>query len=335
MTSDLATANPALGVVIIGRNEGERLRRCLDSITGTGTTVIYVDSASTDGSVELARSNGADVVELDMTIPFTAARARNAGFARLRQRVPTVRFVQFVDGDCEVIDKWLGAATRYLAEHPEVACVCGPVKERFPDLSVYHRLHTHHPIESNHEIKACGGIFMIRADVFQAVGGFREDLATGEEMQLCRRIRERGGQIWGLDCPMAWHDAAIVKFGQWWRRTRRTGYTYAQATALYGIGELEIIRPILRSWLWVVVLPMVVLAGLLMAGPHALWLLLAFPLQTLRMASSLDGAFGVRLTSACFLMLGKVPELIGQLQFWFNSSRERHVLARSFDKSSS
>ena len=63
-----------LGVVAIGRNEGERLRRCLNSVVGRGHTVVYVDSGSTDGSTELARELGADVVELDLSLPFTMAQ---------------------------------------------------------------------------------------------------------------------------------------------------------------------------------------------------------------------------------------------------------------------
>ena len=39
-----------LGIVTIGRNEGERLRRCLSSVVGRGMPVVYVDSDSTDGS---------------------------------------------------------------------------------------------------------------------------------------------------------------------------------------------------------------------------------------------------------------------------------------------
>ena len=72
-----------LGVVAIGRNEGERLRICLKSVIGQASTVVYVDSGSNDGSEAMARSLGAEVVALDRSLPFTAARARNEGAARL------------------------------------------------------------------------------------------------------------------------------------------------------------------------------------------------------------------------------------------------------------
>ena len=94
-----------IGIVAIGRNEGERLKRCLGSVVGCGP-LVYVDSGSSDGSVAAARAIGAAVVELDMNIPFTAARARNEGFAQLMKIAPASEFVQFVDGDCEIVPGW-------------------------------------------------------------------------------------------------------------------------------------------------------------------------------------------------------------------------------------
>ena len=129
-----------VGIVAIGRNEGERLHRCLNSVIGRGLTLVYVDSGSTDGSIELARNLGVEVVELDLSRPFSAARARNEGFERLCQINPEIRFVQFVDGDCEVADGWLEQAIRTLEEHPDVAVVCGRRRERFPEHTVYNRL---------------------------------------------------------------------------------------------------------------------------------------------------------------------------------------------------
>ena len=96
-----------IGLVVVGRNEGERLKRCLHSAMGVASCMVYVDSGSSDGSAEWAAGEGADVVALDMSQPFTAARARNAGLKRLRERHPSVQLVQFLDGDCEIIAGWL------------------------------------------------------------------------------------------------------------------------------------------------------------------------------------------------------------------------------------
>src|SRR5450755_1692124 len=93
------------GAVAIGRNEGERLKQCLASLS-SAAAVVYVDSGSTDGSLQSARDHGADVIKLDLSLPFTAARARNAGFKRLREIAPELPYVQFIDGDCELNVRW-------------------------------------------------------------------------------------------------------------------------------------------------------------------------------------------------------------------------------------
>lgn len=99
-----------MGAVIIGRNEAKRLPVCIASIQDKVGMTIYVDSGSTDGSVTLARDMGCTIVELDHADGFTAARARNAGFARLMEAQPTTGLVQFIDGDCELADGWLNVA---------------------------------------------------------------------------------------------------------------------------------------------------------------------------------------------------------------------------------
>ena len=129
-----------VGLVAIGRNEGDRLRKCIESVVGQVSKVVYVDSGSTDDSVAMARRYGVTVVELDMTRPFTAARARNEGFRRLREESPELDYVQFVDGDCEVVQGWLEKAALFLDEHQDVVVVCGRRRERFPDRSVYNLL---------------------------------------------------------------------------------------------------------------------------------------------------------------------------------------------------
>ncbi len=116
------------GAVAIGRNEGERLRRCLKSLSAA-TALVYVDSGSTDGSAQWAHAHGVEVIELDMSLPFTAARARNAGFKRLRFLVPDLAYVQFVDGDCELVEGWPEQSLSFLRTHLDVAAVCGRRRE--------------------------------------------------------------------------------------------------------------------------------------------------------------------------------------------------------------
>jgi GT2 family glycosyltransferase len=319
-----------LGVVVIGRNEGERLQRCLDSLSSVESVIVYVDSGSTDASVMMARARGVEVVELDMSEPFTAARARNAGFARLRLVEPGVSFVQFVDGDCEVIQGWLEEAIRFLGSREDIACVCGRLRERFPELSVYNRLCDFEWDRAPGETDACGGIAMMRADVLSEVGAFREDMVAGEEPELCQRMRDKGWRVWRLSMAMAWHDAAMTRFGQWWKRTKRTGFGTAQRLWLSGVAtEKSIVRQSMRTWLWAALVPMLFLAGILCFGRMGFLLFLVYPIQVLRIAASTDRGWRFNLERGFFLMLGKLPELLGQIQFWAGHKRRRG--ATSFD----
>src|SRR5690349_18087871 len=116
-----------VGVVAIGRNEGERLRRCLESVNEKVAAIVYVDSGSADDSVNLAKSLGVEVVQLDLSVPFTAARSRNAGVKRLLEVKPELAFVQVVDGDCEIVEGWIDRALKAMRDdgHANVAVICG------------------------------------------------------------------------------------------------------------------------------------------------------------------------------------------------------------------
>src|SRR5438067_472231 len=146
-----------IGIVAIGRNEGERLKRCLQSVLGGAGAVVYVDSNSTDDSVAAARDMGATVVELDMSTPFTAARARNEGLAKLLAIDPACAFVQFVDGDCEIVGGWIERASVELSADEKIAVVCGRRRERFPDASVYNHLCDMEWNLPSGDIAFCGG----------------------------------------------------------------------------------------------------------------------------------------------------------------------------------
>jgi GT2 family glycosyltransferase len=307
-------------VVAIGRNEGERLARCLGSVVGREVRVIYVDSGSTDGSPELARRLGAEVVTLDPARPFTAARGRNEGFARAMALDPPPELVQFVDGDCEVATGWLERGVAELAAWPGVAAVAGWVREQEADRSIYNRLcDLGWQQDRAGEVDYCGGNAMVRARPFAEEGGFRSDLIAGEEPELCLRLRRRGWTIRLVDADMVHHDAAMLRFGQWWRRTQRTGWAYAEGATLHGRGpERHWVRKALSVALWGLAVPLA--AGLLAwpTGGSSLLLLLGYPVlawrvwrQALRRGVAPPHA---RLL-ALFTVLAKFPQAAGEVQF--------------------
>lgn len=289
----------SLGLVVIARNEGDRLRRCLESSRGQAQ-VVYVDSGSTDGSVALARSLGAEVVELDLSRPFTAARARNEGFARLIALRPALDYVQFVDGDCELVEGWLERAVAHMAQHPRAAAVCGRRRERYPEATIYNHLCD---IEWDTPIglaTACGGDALMRVIPFGEVGGFDAGLIAGEEPDLCFRLRQRGWEIWRIEAEMTLHDAAMTRLGQWWKRNVRSGHAFAEALQRHG-GAAE---PVARRQ---------VISNLLWSLPPAwpLWPVLWWRVYRRRP----DAAY------AAFIVLGKLPHLEGHLKFWLARAR--------------
>lgn len=296
-----------VGIVAIGRNEGERLRRCLTSIDVAGAPAVYVDSGSTDGSSALAATLGVHVVQLDMAQPFTAARARNAGFQALIARDPGLEFVQFVDGDCEFERGWLAVAVRFLDERPEIAVACGRRRERFPEASFYNRLCDAEWNTPVGEARACGGDALMRASAVLAVDGFDAGLPAGEEPELCHRLRGQGWLVWRLDAPMTIHDAAMHRFRQWWLRAVRSGLGYAQTwRATSGRPQPLYRRECLRAVAWT--LGVIGLA----IGAAAAWgwaaLLVAPAIWGLQFAR-LAGRHGTG--EAALLLLGKVAETVG------------------------
>ncbi len=313
----------AFGVVVIGRNEGDRLKRCIASATSLDVHVVYVDSGSTDGSAEWALRQGISVVNLDMTKPFTAARARNEGFARLMAQAPELQFVQFVDGDCEIVDGWLRGALEFLRANPQVAAAFGRTRERFPERSVYNRLCDQEWDGPAGSTRSCGGIVMMRSVALSTAGGYRDELIAGEEPELCVRLRAAGWEIWRLPLEMTLHDAAMTRFGQWWKRAMRGGFAFAEGAWLHGAPpERHGVSQIRSAMVWGAALPIIII--FLSVWNHvALWLLMAYPLQVLRLALRDGIRDPARRLRAFFLVLSKFPEAQGVLKFWADRLRQR------------
>ncbi len=315
-----------VGIVVIGRNEGKRLIDCLASLRSYArTTIVYVDSASTDGSVAAAKAVGAVVVVLNASTPFTAARARNEGLAKLTELKPSVQLVQFVDGDCVLVPTWLDSALDFIRNRTDVAVVCGRRRERYPERSVYNRLCD---IEWNTpvgEAVACGGDSLMLVDAFREAGGFRSELVSGEEPELCGRIRDLGWKVWRLDAEMTCHDAAMTRFSQWWRRAVRSGY--GEATIVHtrlGTASREK-REVARAFFWAAVVPITIMVGTYF-HPTSLLGFLIYPIQVTRVAFRKGIANDDSWTYGLFMVLSKFAQLQGNLMYlWTTGRRAQRV----------
>jgi len=289
-----------VGLVAIGRNEGERLKRCLRSARAQVDALVYVDSGSSDDSVAFARSLGVHVVELDKETPFTAGRARNEGARRLREVMKDAEFVQFVDGDCELDAGWIAQGLRELRERPRAVLVCGRRRERFPEASVYNRLCDNEWNTPIGQAAACGGDFLVRLAAFEQVNGFVPDLIAGEEPDLCFRLRQAGHEIWRVDAEMTLHDAAMTEFSQWWTRNLRSGHASAEAWARRGSwAERHLLKDIVSNVVW----------SLPLAWP-------VWPMLFMRVYQRSKDPM-----HAAFIVLGKLPHSQGQLKFWLDRAR--------------
>jgi glycosyltransferase involved in cell wall biosynthesis len=317
-----------IAVVAIGRNEGERLRRCLRSLPQGLGAVVYVDSGSTDGSVEFARGQGAEVVELDMTIPFTAARARNAGIERARRLRPELRFVQVIDGDCELVEGFIESAHEAIERDATIGVVCGRRRELHPEASPYNRLCDMEWNTSVGEADSCGGDALLRLAAFDAAGGYDPRLIAGEEPDMCFRMRKAGYRVLRIQHEMTRHDAAILHFAQWWKRNLRAGH--AGAEGLSRRPEDAYARRSVRSnYVYGLFVPGF---ALLLALPSRGASLLVLALYAVSFARNRrhrivdhgDGASDANLYSV-YTVLGKIPQAFGVLQFHWNRLRGRRT----------
>ena len=298
-------------IVLIGRNEGARLIACLDSVQGQARHVVYVDSGSDDDSLHEARKRNAKVVELDMSIPFTAARARNAGFDALEDP----ELVLFIDGDCVLASGFVEAARDYLNDHPEVGMVTGWRSEIHPEASPYNLLCDWEWHRPPGEIMACGGDMMVRAALWQAVGGMNPQVIAAEDDEICCRFRKSGHTLWRIPSGMTRHDADMLRFGQWWTRAVRTGHGFAQVHHLHPDYFTTECR---RAYVYALALPLFALAVAVVWWPFSLPILGVYALNWARSTAGLRRD-GIPLTKARYLgfllSLSKFPNLIGMVQF--------------------
>lgn len=309
-----------LGVVLIGRNEAARLRLGLASIPKAVGGVVYVDSGSSDDSVEVARSRGVSVLPLDPATPFTAARARNEGFAQLLARDPSLEWVQFLDGDCSLADGWLEHAVGLLDADPSWLAVCGWRRERHPERTIYNRLcdleWAQAPLGDVAEV-GFGGDVMIRVEAFRRAGGYDASLIAGEDPELSARLRHSGGQVMRVDRAMTWHDADMQRLAQWWMRCVRSGHAYAEVFSRHR--PLGTFRRQMRSMvLWGVAMPVALAASAALAPPAFAALAGVYAVQVARIARGLAPRrfpLWQRLAWGLSCVVSQVPNVQGMIRF--------------------
>ncbi len=321
-----------VGIVVIGRNEGVRLRKCFESMLPTDCPIVYVDSGSSDSSVDIARSFHVKVIELDPVRPFSAARARNEGFERLRSEFSDLRFVQFLDGDCTLAKGWLDAAAKAMLASDRRAAVMGHLLERNIDASSYNRLcalEWKRPVGDMPSGGGLGGIAMIRAAVLEQLGGYNPEVIAGEDSELGVRMVLAGYKVTQVDHPMATHDADITNFVQWWRRSVRAGHAIGQRAYLNGTTARDCIRERNSTWFWGVCLPAFVMLVLVPTSGWSFVLAggyLILALRIVRHRRGLGENWADALLYAKFNLIAKFANAVGLVKFHLNRLARRYEI---------
>jgi len=212
-----------------------------------------------------------------------------------------------------------------------VGVVCGRRRERYPQASIYNLLCDCEWNTPVGEATACGGDAMMRVEAFEAAGRFNPSIIAGEEPELCVRVRQQGWKIWRLDAEMTLHDAAMLRFGQWWKRSLRAGHAYAEGAWRHG-GKPERfwVRESLSIWFWGAAIPIIALGAAWGTGSRSLVLLLVYPLLVAKIYRSEQQRLQPKqaFLYALFCVIGKFANLLGQLKFHFNrlSGRQNQLI---------
>ncbi len=171
-----------LSVIIPTLNEAEEIERTLDSLRrAAGVETLVVDGCSTDGTAEIARRAGVEVVDA----PRGRASQMNAG-----ARAATGEFLLFLHADTRLPEGFDRPVKELLATGRFVA---GAFRLRIDGPSRSLRL-----IESVANWRSTrlqmpygDQAIFLRADLFHAVGGYG-DLPFMEDFELVRRLRRLG-----------------------------------------------------------------------------------------------------------------------------------------------
>jgi glycosyltransferase involved in cell wall biosynthesis len=321
---------PSISVVVIGRNEGQRLARCFESVLRMpgfylkGTELIYVDSASKDGSPDLAARYGAHVIVLD-TQRTTAAMGRNAGW-----RAAKGEYILFLDGDTILDPGFVRAALEPMLSDPSIVAVWGHRREIHPEASIYNRILDLDWVYAPGIAEFCGGDVLMRRKALEEAGGYDSELIAGEEPELCRRMRALGYRILHIDHPMTGHDLQITHFGQYWKHAARAGHAFAEISARFRASDdkfwsAERRRNLVRGGFWMgsFALALVLSALRLSPLPLAVWLalLLILSLRSAWKSRWKSRQLGSLLLYGIHSHLQQIPICMGQLGYALDRKR--------------
>lgn len=184
-------ATDHISFIVPMKNEEATLQTCLDSIVremADGDELIVVDNGSTDGSLNIARRfKGIRLLECLNTF---ISGLRNTGASAAQGTL-----LAFIDADCLLTLGWRDAVIATLADASIAATgskYALPPEPHWIELVWFSQ---RKPVPGDVSYINSGNL-VIRGSVFRQSGGFDETLQTGEDAELCFRLRSTGHRIW-------------------------------------------------------------------------------------------------------------------------------------------
>jgi hypothetical protein len=171
----------------------------------------------------------------------------------------------------------------------------------------------------------CGGDALIRREVLERTGGYDESLIAGEDPELCARIWALGYKIVRLDRLMVGHDLAIIRFWQYWQRSVRTGYAYAEVSERFRHTNSPLWYREARRNRFHGIVMLGVVAGLPILGVGtrslvpivaAISIVIALSIRTAIRSRWKCPDLGTRLLYGIHSHLGQIPIFVGQLKYY-------------------
>jgi GT2 family glycosyltransferase len=201
------------------------LEPCLGSITAAmagarhcEVDLVVVDNGSTDGSMEVLRERWSRHGRIIEAPGVSVGAVRNRGAREAGGDV-----LAFIDADCVVGPDYFDRAAAVLEETGASATGSSyslPSEPHWIERS-WHRLHQveeHGPVQYLN-----AGNFLVRREVFEAVGGFDETLSTGEDAELGLRLVKAGHTIHADESVRAVHLGNPKSLGHFFRKQRWHG----------------------------------------------------------------------------------------------------------------
>jgi glycosyltransferase involved in cell wall biosynthesis len=183
-----------ISFIVIGKNEGWRLTKCLQSIYDTieynglkKSEIIYVDSKSSDDSIKRAKAF-TTVNIFEITGECNAAIARNIG---ANEAAGDILF--FTDGDMEINKDFLSKVI--INSNLKYDYVTGHLDDYLYDyndrfLGKNHRTYGKHLPKKLKWSRVCGGVFLIKKHLWDQMGGMRTKYKMNEDFDLSIRLKK-------------------------------------------------------------------------------------------------------------------------------------------------